>query len=434
VFNALPLVRRPNPHRGLIHAAIPDTSEDDMMHGVTVQSSTCGEVVQVPFASEDNLGLAQQIAAAISSEIANGSARTALSRNGPPPPVRGRDTGVFFQDTDGITCLPKGYDAVVNTASHATIFGSGGSDETILSGNGSLTFVATTGSGSVVAGGGNNDIEISCRDRGAWLIATGGGSDTIVAAGNGGDTIRPGAGRNLVILGDGNDLLQLTGQDTVTGSGGHDTVDANGAKSSMIFGGSSNILFLGGAGSATIQGGCGSDTVYGGSGRLSVQGGTEGHNRLYAGTGAATLFGGGTGDQLYAQGNQAQVLFACAGNETLSAALSTGNVSLVGGSGKDQLIGGGGRDTFVGGSGNATMEGGSGKDVFAFVNGSAGGKDLILNFGNADKIELSGYGPHAVACAVASQTVSHESVSITLMDDTRITFAGVASLKSSNFL
>ena len=54
-----------------------------------------------------------------------------------------------------------------------------------------------------------------------------------------------------------------------------------------------------------------------------------------------------------------QSLVAGAGNETLSAALAFGHVSLQGGSGNDQLIGVFGSDTFIGGSGNATMSGAS---------------------------------------------------------------------------
>lgn len=140
-----------------------------------------------------------------------------------------------------------------------------------------------------------------------------------------------------------------------------------------------------------------------------------GHNLLYAGTGSATLFGGGTGDQLYAQGSKAQSLVAGDGNETLSAALSTGHVSLTGGSGQDTLIGG------------------SGSDTFAFIKGSAGGKDLILDFNNADKVLLSGYGPDAVAKALLTQSVAHGSDTITLSDGRKITFADITSLKRNNF-
>jgi len=382
---------------------------------VTVQSSIHGNHVDVPFASTDNLALARLLAAAISAEVAHREATIAFSHNGPPPEVRGDDGGVFFQDTDGFTRLPGGYDAVVNLANDATIMGSCGDAESVLSGDGNLKFVVSDGAGTVVAGGGNNDMEIARDDRGAWLIALGGGNDTIAALGNGNDTIRAGAGHNLITLGGGKDSLLLTGQDTVTASRGRDTIDASGAKSTLLYGGGASVIFYGGAGAATILGGWGSDTVYGGSGRLSVQGGSAGDNLLFAGTGMATLFGGGSGDRLYAQGHQAQALFAGAGNETLSAAQSSGSVSLVGGSGK------------------TTMDGGSGADVFAFIKGKAGGQDLIVNFDSADKVLLSGYGPNAVAGVLATQSVLHGSVSITLSDNTKITFAGIASLKSSDF-
>ena len=57
----------------------------------------------------------------------------------------------------------------------------------------------------------------------------------------------------------------------------------------------------------------------------------------------------------------------------------------------------------------------------------------MLDFNSADKIDLSGFGHHAVAHALASQTVSNGSVTITLSDDTRITFSGITHLTRGNF-
>jgi Ca2+-binding RTX toxin-like protein len=401
---------------------------------VTVQSSICGRHVNVQFASQDNLALARQIAGAISAEVASGAAITVFSRNGWPRHLPSRQEGVFFQTTDGPTVLRRGYDAVVNTAKQATIVGSSDRNEMVLSGNGDLTFIALGGSGTVVAGGGRDDIRIARDDRGAWLIATGDGNDTIDAAGDGNDTIQPGAGHNQLLLGNGNDLLRLTGNDTVMASRGSATVNAAGAKSTVIDDRAARLTFVGGAGSATVVGGCGSDTVYGGSGRLIVSAGSAGNNLVFAGTGAATVLGGGWGDRVYAQGDQRQALFAGVGNETLSAAQSSGNDSIGAGSGQDMLIGGSGADTSIGGSGAATMQGGSGADMFAFIEGCAGSHDVILNFDAADKIDLIGYGPHADARALASQAVCGMAVTVTLSDSTTITFDNVTRLKSSNFI
>ena len=129
----------------------------------------------------------------------------------------------------------------------------------------------------------------------------------------------------------------------------------------------------------------------------------------------------------------AQELVAGIGNETLSAAMASGADSLVAGSGHDSLIGGTGNDTFFGGSGSSTMLGGSGHDVFTFVKTLDGGTDLVVNFTGMDKIDLQGYGPHAVKDALASQTYANGSVTITLADNTRVTFAGINQLTKGDF-
>lgn len=401
------------------------------MAQVTVQSSISGDVVKFPFGSIDNLQLAHQIAAAISSGVANGQLDPARAANGPPPTLPRGDDGVFFQDRNGLTVLSKEYKAVVDTAAQATIVGGGAPGESVLSGNGNLTFIATGGSGTVVAGGGNDKVVVPLSDHGSWLIATGGGNDTIVAAGGGNNTIRAGAGHNTVVLGHGKDLVQLTGNDTVIASSGHDTITATHAKSTLVVGESAHVQFVGGPGAATVLGGSGSDTVYGGSGHLVAHGGSAGDNLLVAGAGSATLFGSQTEDSGSAGDDPARKLFASLTNETLSATLNKGHHALA--DRDDHPVSGQGADTFVGGSGQATMVGGSGKETFEFMKGQSGGTDLIQNFNSSDKIILSGYGANAVTDALATQARAHGSVTITLSDNTKITFSDLSSLKTSNF-
>jgi Ca2+-binding RTX toxin-like protein len=97
------------------------------------------------------------------------------------------------------------------------------------------------------------------------------------------------------------------------------------------------------------------------------------------------------------------------------------------------LIGGSGSDTFFGGAGSSTMLGGSGDDVFTFVKSLNGGTDLVMNFTSLDKIDLQGYGSNAVKDALASQTYANGSVTITLPDNTRVTFAGITDLTKHDF-
>ncbi len=415
------------------------------------------QTLSLSFDSAANAQIAAQLAASITRGVENGSIIPYDDTGGLPPTVPSGKIGEFIQTRPGFSSLPNGYDDVIVTARAATVLGSGDANEAVLSSGGDLTFIATGGSGTVVAGaadpqgsgrgshgdhhhgpggdfGGGNQIIIPASDNGNWDINTGGGNDTVLALGDGNDTIATGTGHNRIELGSGHDSLVSTGTDTIVASSGTDTILASGEARDLVLGGGSRVMFLGGGGPTTLFGGTGSDTFLGGSGSALVYGGLAGNNSLVGGTGLATLFGGGARDQLFATGTHAQDLVAGLGNETLSAVSSSGAVSLVAGSGQDKLLGGTGNDTFVGGTGASTIDGGSGKDLFQFVRSLDGGTDLVRNFTTADKIDLVGYGPHAVQSALNSQTFSNGSVTITLADNTRVTFVGVSELTSRNFI
>lgn len=364
----------------------------------------------------DVAAIARNVAAAIDSGIQSGAIAPAEDTSGPPPTLPGGKTGEWVQTQDnGVTSLPGGYTNVVVTGNNAVIFGSGDPNEAVLSSTGNLTFLATGGSGTVAAGGGNNSILIPSTDSGNWSIYAGNGDDTVSALGAGNDTIAPGGGHNFVMLGSGNDLVQSSGDDTVLAGAGASTIVATG-HSDVVYGGTGPVTFIGTKDAATVLGSTGSVTVSGGSGPELLIGGTNGNNSLSAGDGTATLFGAGPGDTLFAGGASPQLLVAGTGNETLFGGHATGNDTLVAGTGNDQLTGGGGSDTFV------------------FTNGQAGGKDLIIGFTSMDKVDLVGYGPNAVADALKTQTVSNNSVTITLTDHTTVTFSGVTSLTTDNFV
>ena len=132
-----------------------------------------GQVVSLNFDTAANAALAQKLAAAITAGVQNGSIAPAVDTDGPPPPLAPGTTGEFVQTNDGLTALPPGYKAFVDTASESIVFGSGDADELVLSSTGNMTFFANSGSGTVVAGGGGNRIVISGDDPGNWLINTG---------------------------------------------------------------------------------------------------------------------------------------------------------------------------------------------------------------------------------------------------------------------
>jgi hypothetical protein len=282
----------------------------------------------------------------------------------------------------------------------------------------------------------------------------------------------------------------------VAPGGGNDTVLANSGMGT-IFGGSGTMTFTGVVSSdeddpdnyifpvvpyaALVVGGSGSLIAYGAMNTQNPEfyrygtnmffGGSAGGNILVSGDGASTLVGGGTGDQLYANGTASVILVAGAGNETLTGAGSTGGNVFYGGSGNDLMIAGGGNDTVVAGAGAQTIFGGnssptvilagSGQDVilagasadyveagsgsalvfagandiFAAINGQAGGELAIVGFNTSnDFIQLQGYASTVVATALAGATVAGGSTQLTLPDATKLVLYGVTNLTAASFI
>ena len=187
-----------------------------MVSFVTIQGST-NLPVTIRFDSNSNLVLAEQIATGINAGIKSGSIVTAYDTDGTPPPVPSSVSGALVQTQAGLAILPAGYTIdLVTKPGPAVVFGNGAPGETILSDvSTDLTFLATSGSGTVVAGGGNN--RVSVGGSGNWSLYTGGGTDVIAALGTVNATIGAGDGNNSILLGVGSDLILSTGKDTVVG-------------------------------------------------------------------------------------------------------------------------------------------------------------------------------------------------------------------------
>ena len=123
---------------------------------------------------------------------------------------------------------------------------------------------------------------------------------------------------------------------------------------------------------------------------------------------------------------------AGSGNETLNAAGSSSDNQIFAGNGNDSLVGGSGNDRLTAGTGSATMSGGSGFSVFVFLNGQAGGNDVITDFNSNDLLLLGGYGISAGTNAINSATVGGGSTTIALPDNTRITFENITNPAAIN--
>jgi len=155
----------------------------------------------------------------------------------------------------------------------------------------------------------------------------------------------------------GDDLLYgLDGNDTLHGRNGFDTV----------FGGDGDDRLHGGAQADVLDGGAHDDVLSGGLGNDQLDGGT-GDDRLYGGKGDDTLSGGADDDLLRGQ---------------------LDDDHLMGGAGDDRLEGGRGEDTLDGGIGNDRLIGGDDQDTFIFNDG--GGRDIINGFeDNIDTLVLN---------------------------------------------
>ncbi|WP_203292549.1 hypothetical protein [Maricaulis parjimensis] len=109
---------------------------------------------------------------------------------------------------------------------------------------------------------------------------------------------------------------------------------------------------------------------------VSNAGRIEGDIHLGGGNDTYTAVGNGRIDGVIDGGAGDDVLIADHGQDTL-----------LGGDGNDWLDGGKSRDYLDGGAGDDVMIGGQGSDTFVF----SGGNDIIMDFTDADVLELNGY-------------------------------------------
>ena len=352
---------------------------------------------------------------------------TDLETTVPTPPAGQAELIVVNDTTTGtvtLTLPPGNVDFVLNTSSANLIINASDDPSVVSTGVGSTTMFGGAQGGSDVASFGNNLFQSLGTGGGQYFISFGGGNDTVWAT-SGNDVIAAGGGANLIGLGSGNNFVSSTGADTILAGSGNNSVLAGQGSNDLIFGSTGSLLFVGGGinTAATIVGVSGNQTLFGGAGGgsglffvgqqsfiLDAQGASD---TVVAGAGSATaaLFAenGGSVTLFSPQANNA--LVAGPGNVTLNAGGGTGGNSLWANTGADSLVGG------------------SGSDVFAFVNGAAGGVDTIGNWTDKDTLALLGYGPNGI---VAQGTDAFGNAVITLSDNTRITIQGVSSIPSSH--
>lgn len=384
--------------------------------------------VTVPFTSASQAALAKALASTINAEVAAGTL-VPVNAAGPIAPGTATPSELVVLQGGALVLNPLDLAVVVAASGSVNMLGDGIANQSVIAGSGGLTYLTNGGSGTVIAAGGANLIVTSAVGNAGWDVSTGPGNDTLNSQ-SGNDTLAAGLGHNTIVLGTGQNLVDVTGQDTVLAGSGAETVAVETGGRAVVFGGASQLLFLGGNLSDTVNGSTGTDTIFGGRGGGEYIGGTAGGNLIYA---SGTIVGGGHGDQLYATGSLATQIYAASGNETLSTALSSGADTLFAGFGSDTVTLGTGPNTLVAGHGNATVFGGVGADLYEFIKGSAGGNDTIHGFDFGGTVNLVGYDNNEVTNALAHAHVTAAGTSITLSDNTQITFANVTDLSKTHF-
>ncbi|QNO26916.1 hypothetical protein EEB18_019720 [Sphingopyxis sp. OPL5] len=188
------------------------------------------------------------------------------------------------------------------------------------------------------------------------------------------------------------DVLLDNGNDTYDGRAGQ----INGAVwggngDDTLLGGQGADVFLGGAGADVISAGGGDDYVEGGFGSDTLDGGagTDILSYFYsssvvtANLALGTVIGGGSTDYV----RNFEFFVGSQGNDVI---VGSGlGERIYGEGGNDQIDGGGGDDILFGGAGVDTLTGGSGNDIFEFQAG--GGRDVVTDFANGDRINIYGY-------------------------------------------
>ncbi len=258
-----------------------------------------------------------------------------------------------------------------------------------------------------LSGTGNQDANL--------LIGNAGDNLLIGLAGN--DTLSGGDGIDTLIGGAGDDLYLADALDTLIESVADAGIDSVISATSFTLGaGLENLKLtsLSGFGSGNelanlLQAGAGNHSLSGGAGDDSLEGGA----------GADTLLGG-SGNDLYRVDDSGDLVVETSSRDGIDRVESSISLTLAnhvehllltgtsnlqgignklgnllsGNAGNNLLSGLNGKDTLWGGLGQDTLSGGGSRDIFVFRSASESnadetGRDVILDFKSADRIDLS---------------------------------------------
>ena len=257
----------------------------------------------------------------------------------------------------------NGNDTVTgNTAANTFIING---NATLLSQSASVDTVQTTASANATVNVTGAGISLTNAGGTVAIHETGGVDNAYVGLSGGQATVTGGAGQGLATTTAAGAITQ------VTVGAGNSVIHSNGQDT--IFGGSGTMTFIGGAGAATVTGVAGALLIEAGAGNLTVHG-SSGGDTLHAGTGIDTFY-----------------------------------------------LGNGANTAYLG-AGNATITGGTGANAYHIQAGTGARTVEITNYNSGrDSYDFSGFS----GAAVTNQSVSNNTLTMTLSDGAHLVFDGV---------
>lgn len=304
------------------------------------------------------------------------------------------------------------------TGAQASINGSTGDDQIIITNGSSLTATNT-----INGGAGNDTIIVGNTNKAAQTFNFGANVTNIeaIVVGFAQESLQPNnvahkidaskmATATTIIGNDGNNVISAgTANDTVVGNGGNDTLNGN-AGNDSINGGIGNDVINGGAGTDTLLGGEGNDVfmvTLGSEVTIAerINGGDGNDQIRFANTGAtnnvltlngnvqveSVVIGTGVGAVANTTGTTAQHISASFVNSALS---------ITGNAGTNRIIATSYDDTITGGKGADTLSGGNGDDTYVYTTGDFAKGETITDANGYDTVRYDGTGVLKLTAAV----------------------------------
>ncbi|MBC7635737.1 MAG: hypothetical protein H7251_09060, partial [Acetobacteraceae bacterium] len=351
-----------------------------------------------------------------------------VASGGAAPAVPGGKSGEMLVHNVGTYTMANGYlTALIDAPARVTLSGGAAAGQLVMAGLGGLAFNGGPGTGTVMAGGGDNLVSMYPEaGAGSQHVDLGSGNDTVIGlAGN--NTISAGLGRNQILLGSGANQVISTGDDLIAGGNGTATI-SSGGNAPVVYLGTGRSVFNGGGGRATVVGGGGTATINSpGNSQLWLGSNTDvvnssGADTVIARTGAATVNAaagnmfvfagsgaldfhmgvgistvlGASGPVILRGGVGSVIALAYApmryigdqGADTIAAFGTASALNAVGGSGRALFLGGpSGHNSITGGTGTSIMFGGGDGDV---LTAGTGAGDTIKGGTGAETISAAG--------------------------------------------